>query len=466
MNQARFSAIGGAGLVAALAMVNLACGAGDGGTSREPAAVPASGPIVLALTGDTLLTSRAIPSRSDVQRALDLVQSATLGFTNLENAWLDEPLAASAETRPLPRPPFARADDALVLRRIGFDLASLANNRTLDYGAGGFQSTAGALDAIGLLYAGAGRDLDAAQRPAFAGRGTRRVALVAVTTSASPDQIASASQGDIRGRPGVSALRYTADITADAATFRTLKESVQSLNAGPPPTDDELVLFGTRVRRGERTAVDFVVNDADERLILDRIRAARAEAELVVLSIHSHEPSNFDPQPVDLVRRLAHAAIDAGATVVVGHGPHRLRPAEAYGGGVVFYSLGNFIYPAAAADLRAADAFDAGRNLLSEAIGALAVTPAPLTQIEQAWWWESVAVRVSADPGGRLTARIYPLDLGTDPSTPERGWPRWAGGERGSAILRQFSTLSGLGHLPVAQQDGGPVLEWPIPQLR
>jgi hypothetical protein len=38
------------------------------------------------------------------------------------------------------------------------------------------------------------------------------------------------------------------------------------------------------------------------------------------------------------------AAIDAGAHIVVGHGPHRSEPAEEYNGGVIYYSLGNWIF--------------------------------------------------------------------------------------------------------------------------
>ncbi|MBQ7737624.1 MAG: CapA family protein [Oscillospiraceae bacterium] len=42
--------------------------------------------------------------------------------------------------------------------------------------------------------------------------------------------------------------------------------------------------------------------------------------------------------------QCARAAIDAGANIVVGHGPHRLQTAETYNGGVIFYSLGNFVF--------------------------------------------------------------------------------------------------------------------------
>jgi poly-gamma-glutamate synthesis protein (capsule biosynthesis protein) len=41
---------------------------------------------------------------------------------------------------------------------------------------------------------------------------------------------------------------------------------------------------------------------------------------------------------------FARAAIDAGARIVVGHHPHVIQPWERYGGGVIFYSLGNLVF--------------------------------------------------------------------------------------------------------------------------
>jgi hypothetical protein len=40
---------------------------------------------------------------------------------------------------------------------------------------------------------------------------------------------------------------------------------------------------------------------------------------------------------------FAHAVIDAGADIVIGHGPHVLRPFELYNGKLIAYSLGNFL---------------------------------------------------------------------------------------------------------------------------
>src|SRR6185503_7178218 len=97
--------------------------------------------------------------------------------------------------------------------------------------------------------------------------------------------------------------------------------------------------------------------------VLSVIRAARQDAEFVVVSLHSHEPVNDSEEPAAFARQFAHDAVDAGAQLIVGHGPHRLRGVEIYKGAAIFYSLGNFLYDTRGLDFRAADAFDAGNNL-------------------------------------------------------------------------------------------------------
>ena len=200
------------------------------------------------------------------------------------------------------------------------------------------------LDAAGIVHVGAGTDLAAARAAAFIGRGPRRVALVAVTASVSDQSRASASQQDIQGRPGASPLVYDAAITVDATTYRTLAQSVEALHAGPPPGDRQLTMFGRRITKGEQTRVEFTLRAGDEQQVLEAVRAARQQAELVIVSVHSHEPSNDSEEPADFLRQFAHDAVDAGAGLVVGHGPHRLRGVEIYKGAPIFYSLGNFLY--------------------------------------------------------------------------------------------------------------------------
>ena len=44
----------------------------------------------------------------------------------------------------------------------------------------------------------------------------------------------------------------------------------------------------------------------------------------------------------DYQREVAHAAIEAGADMILGHHPHVLKAIELYRGKPIFYSLGNF----------------------------------------------------------------------------------------------------------------------------
>ena len=64
-----------------------------------------------------------------------------------------------------------------------------------------------------------------------------------------------------------------------------------------------------------------------------------------MVSIHSHELGGLRKDvPAEFLVTFARACIDAGANVVLGHGPHVLRGIERYHGGVIFYSLGNFLF--------------------------------------------------------------------------------------------------------------------------
>ncbi len=68
----------------------------------------------------------------------------------------------------------------------------------------------------------------------------------------------------------------------------------------------------------------------------------RERADVVIVSMH--HGIEYMPQPSAAQKEFAHAAIDAGATLVVGHHPHVIEPIEEYGNGEIIYSLGNFVF--------------------------------------------------------------------------------------------------------------------------
>jgi poly-gamma-glutamate synthesis protein (capsule biosynthesis protein) len=81
--------------------------------------------------------------------------------------------------------------------------------------------------------------------------------------------------------------------------------------------------------------------------MMDDVRRAREQADVVVVSMHFG--IHFVPAVLaDYQRDMAHAAIDAGADLILGTHAHILKPVEVYAGKAIFYSLCNF-----ALDLRA-----------------------------------------------------------------------------------------------------------------
>lgn len=96
------------------------------------------------------------------------------------------------------------------------------------------------------------------------------------------------------------------------------------------------------------------VNDLDE--VRRVVRQLRDTADIVILSFHGgaegsaythvpHAAETYVGERRGDVEAVAHAAIDAGADIVFGHGPHVVRAAELYKGHIIFYSLGNFCTP-------------------------------------------------------------------------------------------------------------------------
>ncbi len=95
-------------------------------------------------------------------------------------------------------------------------------------------------------------------------------------------------------------------------------------------------------------------NDVNDRAgELKLIRAAKANHDLVVVSFHGgaegarathviRGAEKFHGENRGDLTAFAHAAIDAGADLVLGHGPHVVRAIEFYRSKMIAYSMGNF----------------------------------------------------------------------------------------------------------------------------
>ena len=72
----------------------------------------------------------------------------------------------------------------------------------------------------------------------------------------------------------------------------------------------------------------------------DDVAALRGKCDMLVASCHW----GLHQDVLEYMPEIAHAAIDAGADIVFGHGPHYSLPVEAYKGKPVFYGLGSFSF--------------------------------------------------------------------------------------------------------------------------
>jgi gamma-polyglutamate biosynthesis protein CapA len=89
--------------------------------------------------------------------------------------------------------------------------------------------------------------------------------------------------------------------------------------------------------------------DVDDRIAMLDIGRMKADvaslqqrADVVIVSMHAGV--EYQANPNALQQQFARAAIDAGASAVIGHHPHVVQTVELYGNGIIFYSLGNLVF--------------------------------------------------------------------------------------------------------------------------
>ncbi len=174
----------------------------------------------------------------------------------------------------------AHPEHAPALRTAGFDVLSLANNHILDFPPDSMDDTLAALEDLGIATVGAGRGEAAAHRPAVLEVKGIKVAFLAF-----------------------AAPRWRGSLEVPTATDVAWAE--------PEP-----------VRRA--------------------VAQAQEEADLVIVILHTG--TEYEAQANQEQRAVAHAAVEAGADLVIGHHPHVLQDVEVYQGVAIVYSLGNFVF--------------------------------------------------------------------------------------------------------------------------
>jgi len=176
----------------------------------------------------------------------------------------------------------ASLDHAQHLVKAGFDVMSLANNHYYDQKTEGIEQSPVLLEELGVVPIGGAR----AEDPLFRIESTEvdgwKVAFVAVSTRRNAPK-----------REGVPELPFL--------PTREMDDTLSPL-----------------------------------------VQEAAGTHDLVVVMVHWGNEYADDPDYAQV--KAAHALVDAGADLVIGHHPHVLQAIEAYEQGIIAYSLGNFLF--------------------------------------------------------------------------------------------------------------------------
>ena len=263
---------------------------------------------VLMLTGDVNLMNVTDP-QVPFARIQDRLRKADVLFGNLECCFYEPVRGHSPEHEGFHAP--LASGQALVIG--GFRAVGAANN--VNYGEEAIRSSLRRLDSLGIPCTGAGVDRQAARAPAIVTHEGLRFGFMQRTSV-----YWATGHEATDNSPGVAVL-----------TGRTAYEPMlQARRSGVPPAN----------RPGLPPAI---ITWADPKSLAEftgDLRALRAQADIVVASHHWGLFEDVLDYQVD----IAHAAIDAGADVVMGHGPHYACAVEMYRGKPIFYGLGSFSF--------------------------------------------------------------------------------------------------------------------------
>lgn len=317
------------------------------------------------------LPQRRIPEQYEgFKEVSDFIKRADVRFFNLETTFPDE----TCFGQQFYGGAYLRADARILddAKRYGFNMLSFANNHTLDYSYKGLEITMKAVEKAGFPSAGVGRNLDEAAAPAYLDTGKGSVGVVGVvSTMMNVSAIAGRQSRRVLGRPGVNGLRVDDYVEVTPEQYAVIEDVVKCSNMNAqadisraegftPPLPEGVTAFRTvNVRCGDKTRYVTHPNKTDMDRIVNSIKAARAQSDYVVVSMHSHEVGAPDKEcPGDFYIEFAHKCIDAGATAILGHGPHLIRPIEIYKGRPIFYCMGNFVFQEELTEYAAEDQYE------------------------------------------------------------------------------------------------------------
>jgi poly-gamma-glutamate synthesis protein (capsule biosynthesis protein) len=368
------------------------------------------------------------------------------------------------------------------LKWAGIDIMSLAHNHSLDFGAAGLLATIRHCKAAGLACAGTGRDLEEAREPAYLETNRGRVALISTSTGNKSNEWAGHPKAGLRGRPGINPLRANMKYVVDHAAAAQLRDIAKKLDVykdGNEPGEFVITMPGDQSTRGSGAFVEgdtYAIRSAcHARDLAGNLRSvdeAVTMADLVMVAHHFNisEGKRGDAAP-SFAREFAHAAIDAGADIYLGHGWHRTLGIEIRNGKPIFYGLGNFF---AQSEFIRRVPYDSYETWGHDVDRLPTLTPAahplhPGLDAASQVWWNSAVIVLTLDNGEAAEMKFYPVEMGRDagdkaanitrrtghgPHPLTEGRPRLAKDKNAELILGRIQKLSAQYGTKIAIENG------------
>ncbi len=358
------------------------------------------GDVIITGVGDMIFNQQIsnLPE-PDHRQLFRIMQEADIAYGNLE---------FSLNSHPELQRPFYnfRADPefAWEVAAIGINLVSMANNHALDFGPEGLRECLKALDHAQITHAGAGVTLAAAHEPGTTGVQSQKTEFALL-----------------------SYMRYW------TAKYRCADPSGPCLATINPAT---ILVAG---KDGKVEEVEGPVK-ADIDAMEDDVVMAKRHNDVVIVALHNHDVSHHraygiqdHTPPNDEI--MFRKAVDAGADMVLGTGPHVLRGIEIYKGKPIFYSLSNFIYQYRTPDKIPVD-------LIHQRDGEIArpTNVSVWDRRDPAKIFEGVVLRMTVNKDKLRRIELIPFTI--DDEGPLYGVPRLASAARCKEIIGELQALS------------------------
>lgn len=429
-----------------------------------------AGDFTITLGGDTMLTRKlTVYSEPRFLALARLFQESDVGFVNLEGSarHLDEGVPGITRGTYMTTPPPLLED----LRWFGVNMVSCANNHAFDYGAEGMLATIKHLDEAGIAHSGTGRNMAEARSPAYLETPNGRVGVISATATYRPWNIAAAQRPDLPGRPGVNPIGNGVTYRVDGKAFAELSRMSERLGFNmektrarghfysekevPPDAEDKIDIFGAHFEKANGFATLSHADQEDLEDNLRWLREARRQADWVVFSLHFHEFGGKSlakaktrtevQEPADFVIDVAHAAIDAGADLFVGHGSHIPLGVEVYKGKPILYSTGNMIFQNETVRFFPSEAyarFDLGPDATPADFLDARTGGGTKGHVAHEGFWENIVIKCIYKKGKLSEIRVHPIDQGFGRPRAQRGRPMLAEGAVAKRVLGRIQKIS------------------------